>query len=26
MGHASWYGHAHDTLNPYILNLLDQHR
>ena len=26
MGHASWYGHAHDTLNPYILNLLDRHR
>jgi pimeloyl-ACP methyl ester carboxylesterase len=24
MGHASWYGHAHDTINPYILNLLDQ--
>jgi pimeloyl-ACP methyl ester carboxylesterase len=25
MGHASWYGHAHDTINPYILNLIDQH-
>src|SRR6478752_7324011 len=25
MGHASWYGHAHDTINPYILNLLDQY-
>ena len=25
MGHGSWYGHAHDTINPYILNLLDQH-
>jgi hypothetical protein len=26
MGHASWYGHAHDTINPYILNLLDKQR
>src|SRR4029077_887626 len=26
MGHASWYGHAHDTLNAYILDLLDRHR
>jgi pimeloyl-ACP methyl ester carboxylesterase len=25
MGHASWYGHAHDTINPYILNLLERH-
>jgi pimeloyl-ACP methyl ester carboxylesterase len=25
MGHASWYGHAHDIINPYILNLLDKH-
>jgi pimeloyl-ACP methyl ester carboxylesterase len=24
MGHASWYGHAHDTINPYILDLLER--
>jgi hypothetical protein len=22
MGHGSWYGHAHETLNPYIRGLL----
>ena len=22
MGHGSWYGHAHDTLNPFIEELI----
>jgi len=22
MGHGSWYGHAHDRLNPYIETIL----
>ncbi len=26
MGHASWFGHAHDTINPFILDLLTQQR
>jgi pimeloyl-ACP methyl ester carboxylesterase len=25
MGHGSWYGHAHDRLNPYIETILRQH-
>lgn len=25
MGHGSWYGHAHDTINPYILDLIGKH-
>lgn len=25
MGHGSWYGHAHDRLNPYIEGLIRQH-
>ena len=25
MGHGSWYGHAHDTLNPYIERLIRRH-
>jgi pimeloyl-ACP methyl ester carboxylesterase len=26
MGHGSWYGHAHDEINAYILDLLERHR
>jgi 3-oxoadipate enol-lactonase len=25
MGHASWFGHAHDRINPYIRDLIRQH-
>ena len=25
MGHGSWYGHAHDTLNPFIRDLLERY-
>lgn len=25
MGHGSWYGHAHDVVNPYIEDLLRRH-
>jgi pimeloyl-ACP methyl ester carboxylesterase len=25
MGHSSWYGHAHEQLNPFIKQLIDQH-
>jgi pimeloyl-ACP methyl ester carboxylesterase len=24
MGHGSWYGHAHDRINPYIAGLIDR--
>ena len=25
MGHSSWFGHAHDEINPYILDLIGRH-
>jgi pimeloyl-ACP methyl ester carboxylesterase len=25
MGHGSWYGHAHDTINPFIERLIEDH-
>jgi thioesterase CepJ len=25
MGHGSWYGHTHETLNPYIEQLIERH-
>ena len=25
MGHSSWYGHAHERLNPFIRELIDRH-
>jgi pimeloyl-ACP methyl ester carboxylesterase len=25
MGHGSWFGHAHETLNPYIRDLVRRH-
>ena len=25
MGHGSWYGHTHETLNPFIKGLLERH-
>jgi pimeloyl-ACP methyl ester carboxylesterase len=25
MGHGSWYGHTHETLNPFIKGLLQRH-
>jgi pimeloyl-ACP methyl ester carboxylesterase len=25
MGHGSWYGHAHDRLNPFVNDLIDSH-
>jgi pimeloyl-ACP methyl ester carboxylesterase len=25
MGHSSWYGHAHEQLNPFIKGLIDRH-
>jgi thioesterase CepJ len=25
MGHGSWYGHAHDELNPYLERLIARH-